>query len=122
MLKISQKFNPSTSQLDFFSEGSTGDPAVDNVKINLSRGGEKLYPLSRLQDHNGTGANWKDGAAIHTPERMKAYVARVHADIKKAIETGQKNGLYATDPTVLATVNGDNGGVLFAPTSGKVAN
>ena len=36
--------------------------------------------------------------------------------------TGQKNGLYATDPTVLATVNGDNGGVLFAPTSGKVAN
>jgi len=116
---VRREFNPNTNQLDFFTEVQDCDPLLveelANIQVNLSRGRVRLYPITRLSDHNGTGANWKDGLEIHTPERMQAYIERTARDIDAAVaqakaqfvarQAEQLAALYNTEPVVVASVS-----------------
>lgn len=111
---ISRKFNPATSQVDFFTDASGCDPtfteALEAEKVNLSRGHTRLYGLTTLSKHNDTGANWKDGQAIHTPARMTAYLNRCDSDIAAAVDRAKaayakaQGALFSTQPVVVASV------------------
>lgn len=114
-VQITRKFNPSTSQIDFFTDTGGCDPAfvaaLEKEQVNLSRGRTRMYGLTSLNAHNGTGANWKDGQSIHTPARMQAYLNRCDADINAAVERAKaafaaaQNALFNTSPTVVASVS-----------------
>lgn len=111
---ISRVFNPNTNQIDFSTDTADCDPAfvaaLEAQKVNLSRGHTRMYGLTTLSNHNGTGANWKDGRDIHTKARLEAYLARTDADIATAVAAAKdafaqaQNKLFSTTPTVVAVV------------------
>lgn len=111
---ITRQFNPNTNQIDFFTNTGDCDPAfVDALaeqQVNLSRGTVRMYSLTSLSNHNGGGANWKDGASIHTPARLQAYLDRCDADIAAAVEAAKaayaskQNALFSTSPHTVAAV------------------
>lgn len=112
---ISRVFNPKTSQIDFTTSVGGCCPefvaALKGEQVNLSRGHNRMYDLTNLSAHNNTGANWKDGREIHTPARMKEYLARCDADIAAAVErakaafTKAQDALFSTTPVTVASVS-----------------
>ena len=89
-LNIYRVFNPNTKEVEYQSVGSSNNPAVNEARVNLSRGGTKLYRLDSLHVHNGRGAYW-DGEGIHSDEALEAYVNRCDSDIIAAIDAANAN-------------------------------
>ena len=90
---IYRQFNPKTNNIDFFVDFRSVPELVPFLKqeqVNLSRGHTRMYSLTTLSDHNGSGANWKDGQEIHTRQRCREYVARVEADIADAFDSARR--------------------------------
>jgi hypothetical protein len=117
-ITIRRQFNPKSGNIDFFTDIETGvDPALVAAlagvpPVNLSRGHNRLYRLTMLSQHNGTGACWTDGREIHTAARQDAYVARCERDINAALAAAGKAYAKAiearrfdTTPVVVATLS-----------------
>lgn len=110
MLKITTKLNKANGVQEFFSTGTSDNPYVNDIRINLSRGSVKNYPLTNLQAHNTDGpGNWLDGASIHSPARRAEYISRVTSEIAEKVAAAQERWEAEQNaPTVIFSENDDD--------------
>ena len=114
---IRRQFNPKTSNIDYFTDiPASTDPALvvalTAQQVNLSRGHTRMYGLTNLSDHNGTGACWTDGASYHTSGDQKRYTERVDKALQSALDAAGKayvkaieNRRFDTAPVVIGTLS-----------------
>lgn len=101
-----------------FNRALTSNEAacMKSATVNLSRGGNKPYPLNSLSAHNGGGANWNDGQSIHTSQRQSAYRQRVMADIGTTWTAFKAAVAKANTPVV---ANPDTASQVFFSANGQ---